>query len=313
MVFSNIMVIRYLVVILLGISIITLLLLLNSKNREFYARAFIVMSVSILLFLASDFLFLRLPKMSSSFDMVLDWSKIACITDVFYYVLIVTWIIILSRLTGRGTIIPEKVLITIMMVYATVVEGTFHFINSIEFMFALPYVMNAVIVIYAVYYLIFSIKHFNTYKPKGFALFLSVVLLVYIIFVAFGDIMVHNAIKIGVEPEIPYNPMVEIMIIVEIITIIYFWKMDPLDIMADDNSAMINIPEGAHLQQIATECGLTPREFEVLEKIIEGDTTPQIAKKLYLSESTVKKHLSSIFMKTGTANRHELIILVCKR
>jgi DNA-binding NarL/FixJ family response regulator len=42
---------------------------------------------------------------------------------------------------------------------------------------------------------------------------------------------------------------------------------------------------------------LTPRETEVLMRLMEGDTNQAIAKRLFISESTVKTNLSRIFDK----------------
>ncbi|MEK3723064.1 helix-turn-helix transcriptional regulator [Paenibacillus sp. FSL H8-0034] len=57
---------------------------------------------------------------------------------------------------------------------------------------------------------------------------------------------------------------------------------------------------------------LTPREMEVVELIIQGLTNMEIACKLYLSEVTVKKHLSNIFRKLNIKNRSQLAFLMGK-
>ncbi len=49
--------------------------------------------------------------------------------------------------------------------------------------------------------------------------------------------------------------------------------------------------------------GLTQRELEILEKLTTGDTTIEIAAKLFVTESTIKTHLSSIYRKLSTNNR----------
>lgn len=52
---------------------------------------------------------------------------------------------------------------------------------------------------------------------------------------------------------------------------------------------------------------LTNREIEIAQLLREGYKYQMIADELYISESTVKKHISNIFEKTGTCNRVELI------
>jgi DNA-binding NarL/FixJ family response regulator len=48
---------------------------------------------------------------------------------------------------------------------------------------------------------------------------------------------------------------------------------------------------------------LSPREQEVLELLAEGLGVASIARKLYVSESTTKTHISKIYEKLGAANR----------
>lgn len=55
---------------------------------------------------------------------------------------------------------------------------------------------------------------------------------------------------------------------------------------------------------------LSYRERQVLSLVIEGLTNRQIADDLYLAESTVKSHLSSLFAKLGVRSRQEATALV---
>ena len=49
--------------------------------------------------------------------------------------------------------------------------------------------------------------------------------------------------------------------------------------------------------------GLTQREAEILTLIAQGLTNPEIAGRLFLSNHTVKTHISRIFAKTGSRDR----------
>jgi len=53
--------------------------------------------------------------------------------------------------------------------------------------------------------------------------------------------------------------------------------------------------------------GLTPRELEILEKLPTGDTVQEIAGQLFVTESTVKTHLSAVYKKLGASNRVQAI------
>ena len=53
-------------------------------------------------------------------------------------------------------------------------------------------------------------------------------------------------------------------------------------------------------------CGrLSPRQIEILGMVAEGKSNAQIAKLLYLSESTIKQHLRSAYKILGVKNRNQ--------
>ena len=59
------------------------------------------------------------------------------------------------------------------------------------------------------------------------------------------------------------------------------------------------------VQQLRSQANLSTREREVLELIAEGKTNHDIADKLFISERTVKFHVSSILSKLKVKNRTE--------
>lgn len=52
--------------------------------------------------------------------------------------------------------------------------------------------------------------------------------------------------------------------------------------------------------------GLSERQLEVLERALLGETAPQIAARLYISEVTVRNHLHAIYERVGVSGRREL-------
>ena len=48
---------------------------------------------------------------------------------------------------------------------------------------------------------------------------------------------------------------------------------------------------------------LTPRELEILERVLAGKTSKTIAREMTISEKTVEFHLDRIYTKTGARSR----------
>lgn len=67
-----------------------------------------------------------------------------------------------------------------------------------------------------------------------------------------------------------------------------------------------------HEKEKHDENNLTTREIEVLELIAEGMINKEIAKKLYISEKTVKNHVSNIFRKLNVSDRTQAAIYAFK-
>ncbi|MBB5957164.1 DNA-binding NarL/FixJ family response regulator [Saccharothrix tamanrassetensis] len=62
-----------------------------------------------------------------------------------------------------------------------------------------------------------------------------------------------------------------------------------------------------------TGWNLTSRERSVAELLVEGLSNRRIARKLDISERTVKNHLHSIFYKLGVADRTQAVIKLIRR
>jgi DNA-binding CsgD family transcriptional regulator len=58
---------------------------------------------------------------------------------------------------------------------------------------------------------------------------------------------------------------------------------------------------------------LTTREFEIVSLLLDGDRPPGIARKLFLSQSTVRNHLASVFSKLGVTSQQEVVDLFRRR
>ena len=67
------------------------------------------------------------------------------------------------------------------------------------------------------------------------------------------------------------------------------------------------------LSKLDGKAELSRREMEVIQLVIQGYKNRDIAGKLFISEKTVKNHLSAIFNKLGVADRLELTLYAFER
>ncbi|MCB0837618.1 MAG: response regulator transcription factor [Bacteroidetes bacterium] len=60
-------------------------------------------------------------------------------------------------------------------------------------------------------------------------------------------------------------------------------------------------------QEKINELGISKREYEVLEQISQGKSNQEIAETLFISENTVKTHVSSLLVKLDAKRRTQAV------
>ena len=80
------------------------------------------------------------------------------------------------------------------------------------------------------------------------------------------------------------------------------------DTMTDVVEALAQPSIDSEPTQMSNHVRLTPREREIVELLVQGETNKRIAKRLSVTQDTVKHHITSIFDKTGVSNRLELVL-----
>ena len=72
----------------------------------------------------------------------------------------------------------------------------------------------------------------------------------------------------------------------------------------------VNVPD--LMTSIEHVKGLTPKQLRVLRCLKEGKMNKQIAEELFVTEATVKAHISAIFKKFNVSSRTQVVLLVDK-
>lgn len=73
----------------------------------------------------------------------------------------------------------------------------------------------------------------------------------------------------------------------------------------DGTLAAESFANGAGAERASDELGLTAREREILGHVAAGQSNKQIAGELWLSEQTIKYHLTNLYRKIGVSSRTE--------
>jgi DNA-binding NarL/FixJ family response regulator len=75
-----------------------------------------------------------------------------------------------------------------------------------------------------------------------------------------------------------------------------------------EKQVIVEVPASAPIDEKKLEqTGLSKREYEILLLIGEGLSNQQIAEKLFVSENTIKKHVSNLFLKLDVERRTEAV------
>ncbi|CAN5251959.1 response regulator transcription factor [soil metagenome] len=92
---------------------------------------------------------------------------------------------------------------------------------------------------------------------------------------------------------------------------------DTIRMAADTDAALSPTLAGAILDEVHridaspvddVDRVVTKREVEVLQRIADGCSTPEVAAQLYISQKTVKNHLASIYHKLDARDRTQAVL-----
>lgn len=79
-----------------------------------------------------------------------------------------------------------------------------------------------------------------------------------------------------------------------------------------DSFTAIGLAEALRRRSSVVRPNLTARELEVLERLAVGDSVAGMAKRLFMSESTVKTHIAKVYSKLGAHNRASAVMAAIK-
>tara|TARA_R110002124_G_scaffold17532_3_gene73157 strand:+ start:13970 stop:14392 length:423 start_codon:yes stop_codon:yes gene_type:complete len=95
--------------------------------------------------------------------------------------------------------------------------------------------------------------------------------------------------------------------VIAVIALVFFF----IGLIINSKSNRQDVENSARISEINTEkieeLGITSREHEILVKISEGLSNKEIADQLFVSESTIKSHVSNLFVKLDVKRRTQAV------
>jgi DNA-binding CsgD family transcriptional regulator len=79
---------------------------------------------------------------------------------------------------------------------------------------------------------------------------------------------------------------------------------------AREHDIVVTLEQSSPTERVDLFCrafGLTDRERELIDHLVAGQDTREVARRMFLSENTVQDHLKAIFAKTATRSRRALL------
>tara|TARA_R110002072_G_scaffold22615_1_gene79193 strand:+ start:13847 stop:14269 length:423 start_codon:yes stop_codon:yes gene_type:complete len=95
--------------------------------------------------------------------------------------------------------------------------------------------------------------------------------------------------------------------VIAVIALVFFF----IGLIINNKSNRQDVENSARISEVNTEkieeLGITSREHEILIKISEGFSNKEIADQLFVSESTIKSHVSNLFIKLDVKRRTQAV------
>lgn len=306
----------YTAVIILGGITLPLTLILYLKERDKYHRSLMLFVGAIFVYMITDFITYYFIG-----ETVSGQVKFAMITisDIFFCALTLAWMYFIQVIIGADHIIRLRYLIILTVAYLVISQilsvslgrySTYSMYLEVEegVGSVLLQWSNVIYVVAVIIICLFSALHVGrttaSRKAQWLKLLMILSLMIYMLYIAVWDYVTWFRPEDKLIDIYALDPMLILYALLSAAVIFYFYKKDPLKLSGSQVAT-----EDA-INAVVKKYGLTGREADVLKLINMGKSNLQIAGELSISENTVKRHANSIFKKTGTQSRHEIIFKI---
>ncbi|MEG0156817.1 MAG: helix-turn-helix transcriptional regulator [Anaerovoracaceae bacterium] len=301
----------YIAAIVLGGAVLTLSLILNAKEKDTLYKGAAVFVLCLFVYMLVDFTTYYWIQQGLSGSLVF-LSIIA--SDILFYVLVTAWLHLIYVMAGDAIRVRFKTAFLITLIYLLCSQGLALFIGRYDSYSLITkegvgkVILEGLNFSYVIFifflcgsFILYGARKLESGKKRSAVILFSALLMGYMVWIAIWDYQTFH------EPErqllfiYAIDPLILLYVVLNILVVYGFYKRDPLNI------AGTKIAGKDAVEAFALRYNISKREKEVLFLINCGKSNGQIAAELFISENTVKRHINSIFKKTETASRYDLL------
>ena len=260
--------------------------------------------------LLCSFLFYTVFEMFVTFFTQLEipiglFHILTTLSDAAYFCVVASWVSVIIVISGNPYLINAKGFVIYTAVYGVSVDGLNLLVKFIpnampldqqtasSIMLYLNVIFDITVILIALGFIFYGALKIKGDKQQRWAIFLSLCLTVYMIYITNWDVI---SCKDVVPNEILFSSFDPAHILYLIVCGLTLYMVARKGSVRADYympaAFGISSERGGDFSQIGRAYKLTSRELEVAAALCEGMSNPQIAEALYISESTVKQHLS---------------------
>lgn len=287
------------------------------QRGEPISKALSVMTIAMTLYTVFEMI-------TGLFDELISSTVYVCViiaSDIAYFAVVGAWLIMTILLTGNPYVVKIKGLVCFIAIYAVVVEPL-GIIKNAGFFLGISYntaqsiitginlVFDLTIFVLAFCCLIYGLRKMDENNHRIWVIWLSGMLALYMVYICWWDTMGSIVDQGDLGRYKYFDPILLVYALVCILIIWLLVRRGNSPIGFDISKTIgINKDNAEYWKKISKKYRLTMREIETVQMVVTGKSNNDIAGSLFISENTVKHHLNSIYKKTGTKNRYELMNL----
>jgi DNA-binding CsgD family transcriptional regulator len=321
---NELTVLFYLAVIVMGAVFTTLFFVFAAREKDIMRLSVRNFSLSLLLYSIVDFVQAYFSELSGDVLSVKMMFLSMFVFDAVYFFMIVCWVFAAENLMGGYRVTHKAAFITGTAVYGICAESIVAVSMSASdgvvrldggpLQIALM-IMNATFGCFVLYCgirllvkgvvsLIREKRRWRVFTPP---ILFSASLVFYMVGVIQWD---YNVVSNGVVSRNEFaliDPATLIYVILCMVLLLFFHAKGYYIMGEGDPGRMSAADIEARREALTAKFGLSSRESEVLALVLNGKSNSAIAGELFISEYTVKRHLNTVFKKTGYSGRYGLI------